>query len=195
MQTEELTYSRFISLTSFEVHIVRIININGPINAGKTTISKLLSAYLPRTLFVEVDDLLSDEEQADLGLSRQEGWQERCKRLADIVQKEKKARGVENIIFAYPMTEKLYAQWKQWEDETVAFINITLAPQMEICLQNRGARELDEGEKKRIKEMYQEGYHNSKFVDLIIDNSKQTPQETLNHILLFLGRENDYQKV
>ena len=93
------------------------------------------------------------------------------------------------------MTEKLYAQWKQWEDETVAFINITLALQMEICLQNRGTRELDESEKKRIKEMYQEGYHNSKFADLIIDNSKQTPQETLQQILLFLGRENNDQKV
>ena len=69
MQTEELTYSRFISLTSFKAHIMRIININGPINAGKTTISKLLSACLLQSLFIEVDDLLSDEEQADLGLS------------------------------------------------------------------------------------------------------------------------------
>ncbi len=195
MQTEELTYSRFISLTSFKAHIMRIININGPINAGKTTISKLLSACLLQSLFIEVDDLLSDEEQADLVLSMREGWSERCRRLADIVQKEKKLGRFENIIFAYPMTEKLYAQWKQWEDETVAFINITLALQMEICLQNRGTRELDESEKKRIKEMYQEGYHNSKFADLIIDNSKQTPQETLQQILLFLGRENNDQKV
>ena len=93
---------------------MKIININGPINAGKTTVSTALAAKIPNTLFIEVDDLLSDSEQASLGLSREEGWQE------------------------------------------------------------------------RIREMYQEGYHCSKFADLIIDNSVQTPQETVQTILLFL---------
>jgi len=167
---------------------MRIININGPINAGKTTISKLLTACLTqKSLFIEVDDLLSDDEQKALGLSVPEGWRERVTRLDDIVQKEKRLKRFDNIIFAYPMTERLYKQWKLWEDETTKFVNVKLAPQLKICLQNRGSRELCKSEVKRIHQMYLEGYHNSKFADLIVDNSYQTPQETLQQILLFLG--------
>ena len=58
-----------------------ILNINGPINAGKTTVSKILVDLLPNATFIEVDDLLSDEEQKTLGLSIQEGWYERRNRL------------------------------------------------------------------------------------------------------------------
>ena len=80
--------------------------------------------------------------------------------------------------------------WKQWEDKTTEFVNITLAPRLEICIQNRGERSLSVSEINRIREMYQEGYHNSKSADLIIDNSEQTPQETLQQILLFLSQKN-----
>ena len=48
---------------------MKIININGPINSGKTTVSKLLAEQMSDALFIEVDDLLSDEEQETLGLS------------------------------------------------------------------------------------------------------------------------------
>lgn len=167
---------------------MKIININGPINAGKTTISRLLAQNLSGVLFIEVDDLLSDGEQKALGLSVREGWIERVNRLAKIIAEEKKLKRYENIIFAYPITEKLYNQWKLWQDSTTEFINITLAPQQEICLQNRGNRKLSEYEKNRINEMYRQGYHNFKFADLIIDNSKQTPQETLQRILQFLQK-------
>jgi deoxyadenosine/deoxycytidine kinase len=34
---------------------MKIINIGEPINAGKSTISKLLVANLPNALFIEVD--------------------------------------------------------------------------------------------------------------------------------------------
>ena len=40
-----------------------ILNINGPINAGKSTVSKILLNLLPSATLIEVDDLLSDEEQ------------------------------------------------------------------------------------------------------------------------------------
>jgi uridine kinase len=50
-----------------------ILNINGPINSGKSTVSKILLNLLPNATFIEVDDLLSDEEQEKMGLSLQEG--------------------------------------------------------------------------------------------------------------------------
>lgn len=166
---------------------MRIININGPINSGKTTVSKLLQEKLPDCLFVEVDELLSDEEQKELNLSREKGWVERLKRLNEIITQEQKIQRYENIIFAYPMTGKTYHQWKLWKDENTEFINITLAPKLNICLQNRGTRELNEAEKERIKQMYKEGYNCPEFADLIIDNSTQTPTETLQKVLEFLS--------
>ena len=168
---------------------MRIININGPINSGKTTISNLLRDKLPKCLFIEVDNLLSDEEEERLNLSREEGWAERVKRLDAIIAQEKKMQNYENIIFAYPMTDKLYGEWKSWEDKDTKFINITLAPKEEVCLQNRGDRELDDGEKARIKEMYKEGYHCSQFADLIIDNSMQRPEQTLQIVLNYLKKD------
>ena len=64
---------------------MKIININGPINSGKSTVSKLLAEQIPNALFIEVDDLLSDEEQETLGLSMEKGWAERTNRLAKII--------------------------------------------------------------------------------------------------------------
>ncbi|MBO6288725.1 MAG: adenylyl-sulfate kinase [Alphaproteobacteria bacterium] len=168
---------------------MRIININGPINSGKTTVSKLLHEKLPDCLFIEVDELLSDEEQKKLNLTREDGWAERLKRLKSIVVEEKKLQRYENIIFAYPMSIMTYHQWKLWEDENTKFINITLAPKLDICLQNRGERKLTESEKQRIKQMYEEGYNRPEFFDLIIDNSSQRPIETLKNILYFLIKE------
>lgn len=165
---------------------MRIININGPINSGKTTVSKLLHEKLSDCLFIEVDELLSDEEQKKLNLNREDGWAERLKRLKSIVVEEKKLQRYENIIFAYPMSIKTYHQWKLWEDENTKFINITLAPKLDICLQSRGERKLSAQEKERIKQMYKEGYNRPEFSDLVIDNSTQTPTETLENILYFL---------
>lgn len=165
---------------------MRIININGPINSGKTTVSKLLHEKLSDCLFIEVDELLSDEEQKKLNLNREDGWAERLKRLKSIVVEEKKLQRYENIIFAYPMSIKTYHQWKLWEDENTKFINITLAPKLDICLQSRGERKLSSQEKERIKQMYKEGYNRPEFSDLVIDNSTQTPTETLENILYFL---------
>lgn len=163
-----------------------ILNINGPINSGKSTVSKILVQQLKSACFIEVDDLLSDEERHVLGLNREEGWRERIRRLQEVVRTEKRKKQYENIIFAYPMTGKLFNEWKNWEDKNTKFINITLATPIEICIGKRGERSLSEAEVERIKEMYREGYHNSKYADLIIDNGMQTPQETAGQILLFL---------
>ena len=137
-----ITSTRFKDIFDFyyliiygELNMV-IININGAINSGKSTVSKILAQHLKSSCFIEVDDLLSDEEQSVLGLNRKEGWQERIKRLQRIIEAEKRNRQYENIVFAYPMTGKLFNEWKNWEDKNTKFINITLAPPMEICIGN-----------------------------------------------------------
>ncbi|MBP5214945.1 MAG: hypothetical protein J6039_00090 [Alphaproteobacteria bacterium] len=165
---------------------MKIININGPINSGKTTVSKLLKESLPNCLFIEVDELLSDEEQEKLKLGLKEGWAERLRRLDETIGREKELQRYQNVVFAYPMTDKLYEHWKLWQDENTQFVCITLAPKMEICMQNRGERELTDWEKQRIAQMYAENYQAPQGADLIIDNGKQTPQETADSVMKFL---------
>ena len=103
----------------------------------------MLVRQILNSLFIEVDDLLSDEEQEQLG---------------------------------------------QWSDEQDEFVNIILAPKLEMCFKNRGNREFDECDTDRIRKMYEEGYHNRNFADLIIDNSTQTIKETVDVILMFLNK-------
>lgn len=163
-----------------------ILNINGPINAGKTTVSKILVNLLPNATFIEVDELLSDEEQETLGLSIQEGWYERRNHLNKKLQILKQSREYNTVIFAYPITDSSYHDWKAFEDEYTQFMNITLAPSLEKCLKNRGTRQLNEWEEKRIRKMYEEGYHNRPFADFIINNEDQTPKQTAEIIKEFI---------
>ncbi len=155
-----------------------ILNINGPINAGKSTVSKILVGLFPHASFIEVDDLLSDEEQSKLALSIQDGWKERCRRLNEKLIHLKETKEYETVIFAYPITEKLFQQWRVFEDENTKFLNITIAPSLDNCLKNRGTRFLTDWEINRIHKMYEDGYHNRPFADFIVNNDNQTPEQT-----------------
>ena len=163
-----------------------ILNINGPMNSGKTTVSKILVNLLPKATFIEVDELMSDEEQAKLGLSLQQGWAERKRRLNEKLLALKQSKEYETVIFAYPITEESYQKWSVLADENTQFLNITLAPSLEECLKNRGTRQLDDWERNRIKEMYEEGYQNRSYSDFIINNDNQTPEETAEIIKGFI---------
>lgn len=163
-----------------------ILNINGPINSGKSTVSKILVNMLPNATFIEVDELMSDEEQEKLGLTLQQGWRERHKRLNQKLKALKKSHEYETVIFAYPIADNTYQDWKALEDNETKFLNITLAPSLEECLKNRGARELNDWEKNRIRQMYEEGYQNRPYSDFIINNDNQTPQETAEVIKGFV---------
>ena len=163
-----------------------ILNINGPMNSGKSTVSKILVNMLSNATFIEVDELMSDEEQEKLGLSLQQGWRERQKRLNQKLQALKESREYETVIFAYPIANNTYQDWKALEDNQTRFLNITLAPSLEECLKNRGTRELDDWDKNRIREMYEEGYQNRPYSDFIINNDNQTPEETAKVIKDFI---------
>ena len=163
-----------------------ILNINGPMNAGKTTVSKILVNLLPKTVFIEVDELMSDEEQKKKELSLQQGWQERHKRLNQKLRNLKETHMYETILFAYPIADKTYQDWKAMEDNQTQFLNITLAPSLEKCLKNRGTRELNDWECNRIRQMYEEGYQNCPYSDFIINNECQTPIETAEIIKGFI---------
>lgn len=164
---------------------MKIVNINGPINSGKSTVSKILVKLLPKAGFVEVDELLSDYEQDTLGLDFKAGIAERLKRLDVEIQKQIASKQYDYIIFAYPMTARNYSLWKKMVGNN-SLICITLSPSLENCLQNRGTRELKAFEISRIKEMYKQEYHCPSNTDLIVYNDNQKPEQTAQEILEFL---------
>ena len=170
-----------------------ILNINGPMNSGKSTVSKILMNTLPNATFIEVDELMSDEEQEKLGLSLQQGWRERHKRLNQKLQTLKESREYETVIFAYPIADNTYQDWKSLEDNQTKFLNVTLAPSLEECLKNRGTRELDDWDRNRIREMYEVGYQNRPYSDFIINNDNQTPEETAEMIKDFVKKTTQKQ--
>ena len=162
-----------------------ILNINGPINAGKTTVSRILEKILPDSLFIEVDELLNDEEEKQLGLSMEDGWWERVNRLERLILKEKKSKKHRIVFFAYPIGRDYYERWKRYEDEDTRFVNITLSPAKEECLR-RGGDDMSQWEHDRILQMYEEGCHAPEFSDLLIHSDGQTPEQTAQAVLDFL---------
>lgn len=154
-----------------------IIFLNGSINAGKSTIAKLLVKEIPNTALLEIDtlremiDWMPIDQAVPINLEN-----------AVSVIRNFAARNF-NVIVPYPLSQKNYdfviGKLKDLDTEIHVF---TLAPKLEKVLTNRGTRELDGSEKDRIKHHYDVGIHNPSFGE-VIDNSEQTPAETAKIIL------------
>lgn len=166
---------------------MRLLNINGPINAGKTTVAKVLAQQLPQALFIEVDDLLSDAEQEKLGLDFKAGIALRLERLDEKLRQLIAAGQHQLIIFAYPMSAANHLRWSALAVKDIDFKSVTLAPDLDACLINRGTRDLTEWETNRIHQMYDQSFQKPEHADLVINNTHQTPNETAAQILQHFG--------
>jgi guanylate kinase len=154
-----------------------IIFINGSINSGKTTVSKLLAEKLAKPAFVEIDNLgefiewMPIDEAVPINLEN-----------AVSVIKNLARRGF-NIVAPYPISQEDYNYMMKNLEEFKDDINVfTLSPKLEKALTNRGNRELHEWEKGRIEHHYSIGIHNPSF-GVIIDNTELSSQETVELIL------------
>lgn len=154
-----------------------IIFLNGSINAGKSTIAKILAKELENTALLEIDDLrqmiswLPIDRAIPINLEN-----------AVSVIRNFSDRGL-SVIVPYPLSEKNYDHlMDNLKDLNTKIYVFTLAPKLEKTLINRGNRELDDGERERIKHHYNIGIHAPSFGE-IIDNSDQTPEETAKIIL------------
>lgn len=154
-----------------------IIFINGSINSGKSTVARLLIKELPKTALLEIDafhkmiEWMPIDEAVPLNLEN-----------ALTVIRNFIARDL-NVIVPYPLSQRNYdyfvAGLKDLDIEMHVF---TLAPKLEKALTNRGTRELTDWERQRIQHHYDVGIHKPNFGE-IIDNTDQTPQETVKIIL------------
>jgi hypothetical protein len=151
--------------------MLTVIHINGPINSGKSTLGRALSEALPEASLIDGDDHDAPDD-APLGVRIEAA-------LSRIETEVAKARG-RYLVVAYPLDEADYRRLKDAAGRRGArFLVLTLAPQLEVALKDRGARALSLEEKNRIVEMYGEGYHARPFSDLVLDTSALSLPETV----------------
>ena len=154
-----------------------IIFINGSINSGKSTVTKLLVKELPDTALIEIDVLREMIEWMPLEEAIPLNLENALTLIRNFTN-----RGL-NVIVPYPLSQKNFDYFttglKGLDIETHV---ITLAPKLEKVLTNRGSRELTDWERQRIQHHYDIGIHKPTFGE-IIDNTDQTPEETVKIIL------------
>lgn len=154
-----------------------IIFLNGSINAGKSSIAKLLAKELPNTALLEIDALREMIDWMPIDQSVPINLENAVSLIRNFVTKDF------NVIVPYPLSQKNYDYVTNKLKDLDAEIHVfTLAPKIEKILTNRGTRELGEDEKERIKHHYTIGIPNPSFGE-IIDNSEQKPEETAKYIL------------
>jgi adenylate kinase family enzyme len=160
-----------------------IIFINGPINSGKSTVAKLLAERLPKTALIEVDRFHEFIEWMPIG----EAVPLNLKNATSVIKNFSEV-GL-NVVVPYPLSKKNY-DWLMRELESLheKIFVFTLSPPLEVALTDRGERKLTEQERERIKYHYEIGINNPEF-GVVIDNSMQTPVETVIEIENFLAKE------
>ena len=153
------------------------IGVAGGTCSGKTTVSKQLVQLLPRTAHVEVDDLREFIEWMPLT----EAIPLCLQAAADVTRWFTKANL--NVVISWPLFQDGYDYLLRELTPLGTLIHcVTLSPSMAVALTNRGTRELTEWELRRIPYHYETGINSPPF-GIVIDNTRQTPDETARQIL------------
>lgn len=157
---------------------MHVICLNGPINAGKSTVGRALAASLPDAVFVEGDDHGAAE---DVPFPRM--LEIAVGRLARAIEETEAAY----LVLAYPLRDEDFARLRAATAARGARLSVvTLAPPLATLLSQRGQRVLSEGEQARIREMVQEGYAERPFSDLLLSEDVGL-EVTVQRIVQWLG--------
>lgn len=144
--------------------------------------AKLLAKELPKTALVEIDAFHEMIEWMPIDEAIPLNLENALTVIRNFIAKDL------NVIVPYPLSQRNYdffvAGLKDLDIETHFF---TLAPKLEKVLTNRGSRELTDWERQRIQHHYDIGIHKPNFGE-IIDNTDQTPEETVKIILNKLNK-------
>ncbi|MCL4405388.1 MAG: hypothetical protein M1361_01885 [Patescibacteria group bacterium] len=159
-----------------------IILISGPINTGKSTVAKILAQKLPNAALLEVDALREMVGWMPIDLAVPLNLENAVSLIRNF-----SLRGLE-VIVPYPLSRNNYDYiMSNIGDLGAAVYTFTLAPKLSEALKNRGGRELREDERKRVEYHYKIGLNKPDFGE-VIDNSRQSPEETARTILNKIGR-------
>ncbi len=162
-----------------------IIFINGSINAGKSTIAKILATKIPNTANMEIDSFhefihwLEIDKAVPINLEN-----------AVLIINNFAKRGY-NVAVPYPLSQKNYEYLKKelCNNELYFF---TLSPDIKKTLSDTKDRKLTQWERNRIQHHYDIGIPNPAF-GKIIDNTNQTPEETAEAIVSFCQKSKQPQ--
>ncbi len=154
-----------------------IIFLNGSINAGKSTVAKLLVKNMENTALLEIDTFHEMIEWMPIDQAVPLNLENAVSVISNFAK-----RGL-NVLVPYPLSQKNYEYMvDNLKEVNTKMYFFTLAPKLEKTLTNRGTRELTDQERDRINHHYNIGIPSPTFGE-IIDNSEQTPQETADYIL------------
>jgi adenylate kinase family enzyme len=154
-----------------------IVFLNGSINAGKSTVAKLLCKELSNCALLEIDSLREMIDWMPIDKAVPINLENAASLIRNFI-----GRGFD-VVVPYPLSQKNYDYLlEKLKDLDAEVLFFTLAPRLETALSDRGVRKLDEIEKKRVKHHYNIGITKPSFGE-IIDNTSQTPEETAEVIL------------
>jgi len=154
-----------------------IIFLSGSINSGKSTIAKILIKRIPDCVNLEVDKICEFVDHIEK------------KEIEDIIFenvisliKDYTKHGL-NVIVSYPLSNGRFDYLEsQLKESDLNIYLFTLNPRLEIAMSERGERRAKTIDSERVKFHYQIGINKlNKGVN--IDNSDQTPEETVDEIL------------
>jgi len=157
-----------------------IIFINGSINAGKSTIAKILASKITNTTNVEIDTLheyinwLEIDKAVPINLEN-----------AVLVINNFAKHGY-NVVVPYPLSQRNYEYLKKELRDNKLFF-FTLSPEIEKVQNDTNDRKLTQWERDRIQHHYDIGISSPTF-GKIIDNTNQTPEETAREIISLLPK-------
>lgn len=155
---------------------MRIIWINGSINAGKSTIAAALHCKIKKSVNIELDHMRHFAENDKL-----ESIAEYIIKDALELAKNWSERGYLPIL-TWPLIGDDQIMFDYAKEIGLEPVMINLVPEKNSIKRNRGERELTEWEMNRIDYMYENNVHKPKFGSLI-DNTNQTVEETLKEVM------------
>jgi hypothetical protein len=150
-----------------------VIFINGSVNAGKSTTSKLLAEKLDAE-WVDVDEIAHEIPDFDLNKDISKAIELAIKTINKLTAEGK------NVVANYVLRQKDYDMLHAGLHDKQQFY-FTLAPRLDVVQKDRG-RGLNDWEYKRIKYHYDTGIANPNF-GTVIDTSDLSIEETVQMIV------------
>ena len=155
-----------------------IILINGSMNAGKSTVAKLLVKKLPRTAHVEklrqFIEWMSIEESIPYNMQNIISLTRNFVTMGNL-----------HVVISYPVSNENFVLISDALEDLGQIHAFTLSPRLDVVTTNRGTRELAAWEIEQIKKTYAVDFHKPDY-GVLIDNTNQTPGETLEEIFKHL---------
>ena len=157
-----------------------IIFINGSINAGKTTVAKMLTTKIPQTANIEMDELRNFIDWLEIDKAIPINLENAVLIIKNFAKHDY------NVVVPYPLSQDNYEYLShELSDFSKQLYFFTLSPDIKKAQMSTEDRKISQWEHSRIQHHYDVGINNPSF-GKIIDNTKQTPEETANEILSYL---------